>query len=953
MATKNTFQIKIDNIDYSSHIPFPISSCELHDERLNECNFKIKNIKRRVFKPLTTVVITENDGENTTTTRYLVADDKSEEFVLGSKKYNHEIYAIEETKYLEGIIVNTCGFNNKLSKTDNKNIVVSPDVSVVPSGTTISNPSYVYISPILAGTILQVVPNAAIFENYKNVIDSATKVYLNDNLINQTTDRIAGFNITTTVGTYKIVYEIDYETTIIIGNISMKTPVAITASYEIQSLEEEDEEATKPITLTEAINRVLDIAIIQTKGKNPKFILNQEQSNLFENIISPEFNFTQNNLREILKEIGSYIDSEPRLENGVIYFDKYVQSEYSTIKTKPYSLCTANQNVEQFANQIDSSVQNLVNQISYAEGAIVEPYKDGFITTRTETVNARIEDNDSLIIPTSRPIYDIVKLECGYLENGTFVGDITSYLFEESEYLLSDPYEANGRGNKIYFTQGQQNIKGLTFQVLSIPILNEQQTVYMYAIQRVIQLVTQLTNLQAYSIDVTQLAFKITYIPFYNTRLTLTKPIISSLGKRRALNYNQSANIVETKYYARRLSNVINRIGNIEKSYSFYLRNLNDIPKVGQLYDKDYVISVVSRETTPDYYKITIGITNRYNNISNYIGISSQKRYAEISEKQSYDRNITYTDYLVFGEIENKFSDTLLTSDALDLICKTFIGVYDDIGINNTYRKITCVESWGEDENGNDIGNYNLLPVVSSAFSRCLNFSFAFEDNYSAGQQSIKKISGEVNGFFARQCPYTDRYGRIEFLNLNFKETIGIQTSSSQNIIGNRLPEIDKPTTSGIITTGVNGTKALRIKKMGNERILFNYNLEYVTTEKTYILGDALANLCPLIRGDDVKSNGAHMYILNREISVFDKTIQLQSDDILQADFSQQNAIPGYVYVQNNQIKFMKQYAKSAGKSWVLIDRITNELFLGCNIEISKDDEIQINPINFAHEIFD
>ena len=155
-------------------------------------------------------------------------------------------------------------------------------------------------------------------------------------------------------------------------------------------------------TITTVINRALQLAEPLRKGENPRYILNDLQAIKFASINAPEFSPTNKTLREILQAIGGYIHGEPRLRGNEISYDMYGGNTYSTISALPYVTSMTSINIDQYATNLDSTVNNLVNLLDYAEGVIVEPYSSGYKTLRTETVNLRIEEGMRLLAQPSR-----------------------------------------------------------------------------------------------------------------------------------------------------------------------------------------------------------------------------------------------------------------------------------------------------------------------------------------------------------------------------------------------------------------------------------------------------------------------------------------------------------------------------------------------------------------------
>lgn len=127
----------------------------------------------------------------------------------------------------------------------------------------------------------------------------------------------------------------------------------------------------------------------------------------------------------------------------------------------------------------------------------------------------------------------------------------------------------------------------------------------------------------------------------------------------------------------------------MEKTYTFNLAKLSQLPKAGQMYDEDYYISAVSWELMPTLIRVTLGLSKDFNRLSEYVGVSSNKRLYEVSERQAYDRNILYKEYMVYGDEETPDGKSLIGANALSAIRYTFLQNA------NIYSPLSNVLAWG------------------------------------------------------------------------------------------------------------------------------------------------------------------------------------------------------------------------------------------------------------------
>ena len=158
---KNSAVIYINGINMTAFTVAPLKWANLLDERLDEMFLGLRRCPFEVFKPLTPVEIHFSNelyfnstvDTQTDIKRYIVAtDENATENPVGSGFYDHDLYIIELTKYLECIIVDTSTITNDLGRNYTKNApAVKPDET---GSNNQLDPVYVQgvTSPMQAGT---------------------------------------------------------------------------------------------------------------------------------------------------------------------------------------------------------------------------------------------------------------------------------------------------------------------------------------------------------------------------------------------------------------------------------------------------------------------------------------------------------------------------------------------------------------------------------------------------------------------------------------------------------------------------------------------------------------------------------------------------------------------------------------------------------------------------------
>jgi len=967
MANTNMFKITIDDKDYTSHVPFPLKWIEALDETLDYSRISIQSLNKEIFRPLTSIEILMTDRKGTNfVINEVISTDSATEVPVGSGKYNHELFSIEQTKILEGIVMPALTFTNDLGRefvhgnqpidveiskyksSQSYMINVNPDENVVNEitnsnqpkgvGQTFTFPSFGKMFPSARGYICNwdiyvFNPQNKMIKNEGGFYDRPYPAIKHSSLDN--TD----LTVTLEEGTYRAKY--------ILANMSSST--TDNSKPEIETIVEfsfrvvENYEPLPKWNITTVINRMLNVAESHLASEQPRFCLNAQQAeefskiDAFDFIDTPEFMVPSGTLREGLDIIGGYIHGMVRLRGNEIYYDMLGGTEQAELykKNYPYVSKKYAQNIESFCTNLDSTVDNFVCALDDKQGTIIEPYNDGYETVRTETVYARIEEGN-MYIATQFPIQKIKSVKIGFV-NGIDgrVGDITPFIYEEAEYGRLSSYSGKYPTSKafaLYYTQGTKNIYGLNFKV---PDATAGNVFSRYSIVNIINTKKE-TNLN--SVNYQLLAFQVEYVPIFRARVQQTKQYIGDFKQPRALCYNQGANLVETRYFGENMKGAVARMGNVECVITFHLQDFTLLPKCGQLWGDDYYISQIAYELYPQFLKCEISLSEDFNRLSQYIGINSVKRFYEVSEKQAYASDRKYTDYIVIGD--RVIEDTTLMTIAPIKQIFTQEGTHDSI--SQIFAE--GVKTSGESLNLRKV----LLPVVSSAFGNAMCFSMTYKDNYSAGAQSIYETAGGAQGYYTNDVPYANYYGRFPALKFSMyaKQAAPISAGIEQSI-GKFIPEwTGNAPENPIIETPTNNP--LIIEKDGAEIISLNYVLEFVTNRKNYIIGSALARNCPLVRGTDSKRFAA-LYVLPQRISKFAARVPLDSATKI-TEYKKDSDIPGHSYTKT--IRFNNFASPVSGAAWAIVDDSSGELLIGSNEPITAGQTVSMPYMTLRHNIF-
>lgn len=923
----------------------PVNIGQRLDERLDEAVINIKGSALEYIQPTTRVrLITDAGTEQEKEHYFIVANDNSVEIPIGGGKYNHELSLIEATKLLEGIQCQTLTFTNsngmsygrdnikarfgqsghvqvldRYSYTEFEGTAIRSNHVVETNGLVLELPSH----NELAGRYNENVKEKSTLWDAWGYWDVALGMsYIKDNDLDKyeleirdtndtlvykkvVNDTLAGDSHTINLeklgygyGQYTAKYTWSCYYVDAYGGFLYD----ILINYEYKIVSSKQYAPLEKWNCKDVVNRTLRLAEPLFGTQEPRFKLDDGWATKLEKILAPEFSMTSANLREQLKQVGGFAHAEPRLKDfKTITFDKYGDNEEITIK-KPYISQGFGGNINDYAVQIDTYAENLVNASS--EIAIVEPFGGGYRSLRTEEVNVRVNEENG-VIQTTFPIYAIkevkVKVKNGDVDE---VIDITKYVFESTMYntQLSSfkgvyPYT---KSYGIYYTIGEKNIKGLFFKA---PVVVAQ-AYENFAIVNILER----EGVDSPSTNYPEYKFVVSYLPIYNTRFRHGKGYIEATPSQYTQVYNQTENLIETKYYGENIKGVSAKMGNAELTRTYFFDKYADIPQLGKnlkIDDELYKITAINTAISGNRCKTTLSLSKHYNNISPYVGINSIRRFSEVSEKQAYARQIVLPTYCVVSRGNVNTSNNMPISipnggDALAQIFKKGSQTISEMLVTQVTRK-------SKDGQGDTM----LLPVISSAFGNCATFTFGFADNYSAGQSVNYLEKSGVSGYWQADVPYADFYGNIEALDITMFE-------KAETSVDATAFEIPLVTNRDEYAFGKKGFEVedYIIDKDNREIPQITISLEFKTTERDIIIGSGLAKRLPFIKQSELTDAEVYRipsnskFVLGEFDNVIDATNLVETKDLI-------SALVSYT-VEGNKLR-VKIESISSDKGWVIV----------------------------------
>lgn len=736
---------------------------------------------------------------------------------------------------------------------------------------------------------------------------------------------------------------------------------------------------TQP-TITSVCQRLLSSGITRRVGidtgaeiQKQEYVLDENFAQEYKNVTAPEFSFTNCTLWDALSQVGGYIHAIPRLvplsttddTHYKVTFDKLGGSEQApTMPPMIYQDSTIDSN--EWCGKITSPAQNLCNTTD--EGGAITEFGNDYITVRTEDGNIEI-NGDNVVIRVPEPMQKLIKLECGYIpeyEDGkTPVGDISAYAYEDAEYSVLSSYWGTAypysKAWALRWKQGGNIIDGLTFK-------QEGQTSVSEAFNNtaIVNIINAKTGIGLKPIDTSngewyrRLAFKVTYVPIATARVEAVKPVLTDGGETsNALVYNQGANVAETSFYGEKMRGAIARLGQDVEQRTYDIKTYSQIPKVGQILDGKY-IATVDAEYDITRIRITVTLAKNFNQLSQFVGLNSNYRLYDISEKQSVERHIHYAERIIVGKsaYASRYSyqsngntvvdthNTILRYFTL-MMKRTFDrGAWSADESDYVINKIMCAFVSFDKFNASD---GILMPVVAFPFGNSICFNISFYDNYGAGFQSSNDFENEKNKATQRLVPYTDVYGEFSKMSLFMSDNAWTPSFNEQKDGGKAMlyPEGTLFSKYGFTTLEATGNLddyALKIDKDSREQIDISYQVHYVSDSDDIIVCPGLATFNPYVSKEEAILEPDKFYVIwqKQTINALNKDIVASTSITVQelsADTAwEENTTPlTHVLMVNGILKWNPMTCPINGaKSWAICKKVGTDrytILFGQNVD--------------------
>ena len=397
---------------------------------------------------------------------------------------------------------------------------------------------------------------------------------------------------------------------------------------------------------------------------------------------------------------------------------------------------------------------------------------------------------------------------------------------------------------------------------------------------------------------------------FFITGLTLyTLPQLGNIFKYNDYNYyaDEVTYVLNNNYttatvsFTKNFNKINNRVGINSDYRQFRIYNSDFVSRPININQYAYV----TKSTYTDYDLSKIN-DNLFTNIKNSLNKEYNQSVPDLAPNALYikmldsdKQRLKYTPYEV-GDVDYDLTYYLLNTE----VSNTYSATYTYIDTNGDYMKVSGavagIDKYFKIEE-NAIPNYKfqvnkkyytkfdesyhlaidttaktnidalLIPLIYSRFNNSISLSGSMYDNFSAGtSREIKQVEEEEEGVLttvdkAEQLDvrYVDNGGEAEYIGLTICDVNSpeiIDSLKTSDNIENTLPIVNwigEP--SKILTSAIypkyDTESIISLKKDNKEKLLFNYQLHFLTYDKNICIKEGITDRLYL---DGCNINGVH-----------------------------------------------------------------------------------------------
>lgn len=622
------------------------------------------------------------------------------------------------------------------------------------------------------------------------------------------------------------------------------------------------------------------------------FVNELKNTNVIENF------YNQKNLWQILLDVGKYIHAIPRLEFGDMEHADMLKITFDRLgspnESKKDGTITTIQNfkgVDDYISACSSYITNMVQMDNEISEWVVAKSSNDEYTVSNDSSNLQLSKNIIELLSVTAYVYGETAKELK-VSDGASAG-ITDYIFEKAVYntLPTSTDTIPNKGVALYYNLGENIIQGFEYRS---PTKNTGEPFNDYAIKKVLGVAFGATytnnpssnDKKWINIKINDFKFLVRYrtkdsLRQEQSRPDLRKYLLNSIYDRVPIHSqfnNQEDILVDSIKFGNNIYGKLIRTGNTNYSVTEWNESLSQLKHKGELYrinETDntydskngnlYYVASVNHTFYGEFIISQVEFSKDFNQLSPIIGIPSEPRFYEISERSSIRREFCINDYILltsdreqgYGIPKTYLSDI---NHLMNLIFGKENATYSKYAITTFKNDKDAIEMAGQ--GGEEFYVDIISPINAYSSENVLTYEWDMEDNFSAGNRTLE---GDVQGApetndqsyrILDPVRYTDKYGRAQLLDFYILKDLGSEPTHEQvrnfpispittdinKAVDEKMPYIinyaDYITASNYVG-GYSEKKdyfGLGLIKDCREAISVNYNIHNLVDSDTFVL---------------------------------------------------------------------------------------------------------------------
>jgi len=450
--------------------------------------------------------------------------------------------------------------------------------------------------------------------------------------------------------------------------------------------------------------------------------------------------------------------------------------------------------------------------------------------------------------------------------------------------------------------------------------------------------------------------FRISYVPYFGTRVRLNKDDIVDHPYNTQMSSNQGERIVSAERLVRNIYGLAQRLGQDEIQIKRYYTSLNEMFNLGDITEDNFVIASMQITFKLTHFVVNYLFTKNFNRFANRIVLNQEYRPFDIGlGSKTVDRNLLYNEYVEIDTV-NRQNTSLVNNKGINTFLLN-INPNPNTSLENSFNGYGPVSyATIRDSSMKDITSTQELYIKAIPFGEgnTLNFYWSIDGVEQIGEQILKGSYTKPADIFGINIPFIDDFNVPIYYNrvmtytsvLSKLDEFELYLSNSLDDNQQRFDPSDLPVANviGDSQYSIGNGDPFILKKDKSESISMNYQLSIVPSynlASKVIVGKKLVTTNSLISKEIKKDLFLYTSTTEKYNSIenlYAKGIRQTNDFYYNLDI--ETTIGGSVILGTNSqdivVKltpiFPSSFNLSTLKSWGIGD-IDGNLYLGVNVD--------------------